>query len=45
MDTGAWFVGKNFGKRKLWPTVSPKKTLEGFIGGALFSGVFDLKRL
>ena len=40
MDTGAWFVGKNFGKRKLWPTVSPKKTLEGFIGGALFSGVF-----
>ena len=40
MDTGAWFVGKNFGKRKLWPTVSPKKTLEGLIGGALFSGVF-----
>jgi len=40
MDTGAWFVGKNFGKRKLWPSVSPKKTLEGFLGGAIFSGIF-----
>ena len=40
MDTGAWFVGKNFGKNKLWPSVSPKKTLEGFLGGAVFSGIF-----
>lgn len=39
MDTGAWFFGKNFGKRKLWPSVSPNKTIEGFIGGALTSGV------
>ncbi len=39
MDTGAWFVGVRFGKRKLWPTVSPKKTVEGLVGGALIAGV------
>ena len=39
MDTGAWFFGKNFGKHKLWPTVSPNKTIEGVLGGALTSGV------
>ncbi len=39
MDTGAWFFGKNFGKHKLWPSVSPKKTVEGLIGGSITSGV------
>ncbi len=39
MDTGAWFVGKNFGKRKLWPAVSPKKTLEGLYGGLVTSAL------
>ncbi len=39
MDTGAWFFGKNFGKHKLYPEVSPKKTVEGFIGGFIVSGI------
>ncbi len=34
-DTGAYFAGKNFGKRPLFPRVSPKKTWEGSIGGAV----------
>ena len=32
-DTGAYFVGKAIGKRKLFELVSPKKTLEGALGG------------
>ena len=37
VDTAAWFFGKNFGKHKLWPSVSPKKTIEGTVGGVLTS--------
>lgn len=39
MDTAAWFFGKNFGNKKLWPEVSPKKTIEGFWGGVVTSAL------
>jgi phosphatidate cytidylyltransferase len=32
-DTGAYFTGRAAGKRKLWPAISPNKTVEGAIGG------------
>ncbi|CAL2104390.1 phosphatidate cytidylyltransferase [Tenacibaculum sp. 190130A14a] len=36
-DSFAYLVGKNFGKHKLFEKVSPKKTIEGFLGGLLFA--------
>jgi phosphatidate cytidylyltransferase len=32
-DSGAYYVGCNFGRRKLYPVVSPNKSVEGAVGG------------
>ncbi|HCH28483.1 MAG TPA: hypothetical protein DEW35_03140 [Ruminococcaceae bacterium] len=41
-DTGAYFVGSFFGKHKLCPEISPKKTVEGAFGGIGLSLVVSL---
>ena len=38
-DSGAYFVGTFFGKHKLCPEISPKKTVEGLIGGIITVGI------
>ena len=47
-DSGAYFIGTAFGKAKLCPAISPKKTIVGFVGGictnivffVVFSGIY-----
>jgi phosphatidate cytidylyltransferase len=39
-DTGAYFAGTRFGKRKLFERISPKKSWEGFVGGAVLALIF-----
>lgn len=41
-DTGAYFIGMMFGKHKLNPRLSPKKTIEGSIGGILLGTVLSV---
>lgn len=36
-DTFAYLVGKSIGKHKLFERISPKKTIEGFLGGVVFA--------
>ena len=38
-DSFAYIVGKNFGKQKLFESISPKKTVEGFLGGVFFAAL------
>ena len=39
-DSGAYFAGRAFGRHKLAPVISPKKTVEGAIGGVLSTMLF-----
>lgn len=39
-DTCAYFVGRALGKHKMAPVLSPKKSIEGLIGGIVGAGVF-----
>jgi phosphatidate cytidylyltransferase len=36
-DSGAYFTGRVMGRTKLWPSISPNKTVEGAIGGIVFA--------
>ena len=36
-DSGAYYIGRKYGYKKIFPLTSPKKTLEGMMGGILIS--------
>jgi phosphatidate cytidylyltransferase len=38
-DSGAYFIGRAIGRRKLHPLVSPGKTVEGYVAGAVTAGL------
>ncbi len=36
-DVGAYFAGRAIGRHKLWPSISPNKTIEGSLGGIVLA--------
>ena len=40
-DSGAYFIGRKFGKHKMTPGLSPKKSWEGLAGGVAFALIFN----
>ncbi len=41
-DTGGFYIGASMGRRPIAPRLSPKKTVEGFVAGMIFSVAFAL---
>ena len=41
-DTGAYFIGKTIGRRKVFPKISPNKTLEGFIAACMIPAILAI---
>ena len=41
-DSGAYFIGKSLGKRKLWPEISPNKTVGGSVGGIICAVIVSI---
>ena len=41
-DAGAYFIGRAFGRHKMAPVLSPKKTVEGAVGGFVISMIISL---
>lgn len=41
-DTAAYFVGSHYGKHKLMPAISPKKSVEGLLGGLVIGSIAGL---
>lgn len=39
-DSAQYYTGRAFGRRPLAPAISPKKTIEGAVGGFIFGGLF-----